>query len=157
MIKIRLAIVVSEFNYEITKVMLEEAKVHASKLNSTISHICYVPGTFDMPLIISHLLQDSSIDAIITLGAVIKGDTNHDILIAENTARLISDLSLNFKKPIAFGISGPNMTVEQAWERSKIVPIRAVNAAVNMVTRIKKLNEIQHNQDETIIIQWKFS
>ena len=133
--------------------MLEEAKVHASKLNSTISHICYVPGTFDMPLIISHLLQDSSIDAIITLGAVIKGDTNHDILIAENTARLISDLSLNFKKPIALGISGPNMTVEQAWERSKIVPIRAVNAAVNMVTRIKKLNEIQHNQDETVIIK----
>ena len=133
--------------------MLEEAKVHASKLNSTISHICYVPGTFDMPLVISHLLQDSSIDAIITLGAVIKGDTNHDILIAENTARLISDLSLNFKKPIALGISGPNMTVEQAWERSKIVPIRAVNAAINMVTRIKKLNELQHNQNETIIIK----
>ena len=153
MIKIRLAIVVSEFNYEITKVMLEEAKVHASKLNSTISHICYVPGTFDMPLAISYLLQDSSIDAIITLGAVIKGDTNHDILIAENTARLISDLSLNFKKPIALGISGPNMTVEQAWERSKTVPIRAVNAAINMVTRIKKLNEMQHNQNETIIIK----
>ncbi|HET8794558.1 MAG TPA: 6,7-dimethyl-8-ribityllumazine synthase [Nitrososphaeraceae archaeon] len=153
MIKIRLAIVVSEFNYEITKVMLEEAKVHASKLNSTISHICYVPGTFDMPLVISYLLQDSSIDAIITLGAVIKGDTNHDILIAENTARLISDLSLNFKKPIALGISGPNMTVEQAWERSKTVPIRAVNAAINMVTRIKKLNEMQHNQNETIIIK----
>jgi 6,7-dimethyl-8-ribityllumazine synthase len=133
--------------------MLEEAKVHASKLNSTISHICYVPGTFDMPLVISYLLQDSSIDAIITLGAVIKGDTNHDILIAENTARLISDLSLNFKKPIALGISGPNMTVEQAWERSKTVPIRAVNAAINMVTRIKKLNEMQHNQNETIIIK----
>ena len=133
--------------------MLEEAKVHASKLNSTISHICYVPGTFDMPLAISYLLQDSSIDAIITLGAVIKGDTNHDILIAENTARLISDLSLNFKKPIALGISGPNMTVEQAWERSKTVPIRAVNAAINMVTRIKKLNEMQHNQNETIIIK----
>ena len=106
-----------------------------------------------MPLVISYLLQDSSIDAIITLGAVIKGDTNHDILIAENTARLISDLSLNFKKPIALGISGPNMTVEQAWERSKTVPIRAVNAAINMVTRIKKLNEMQHNQNETIIIK----
>ena len=132
--------------------MLEEAKVHASKLNSTISHICYVPGTFDMPLVISYLLQDSSIDAIITLGAVIKGDTNHDILIAENTARLISDLSLNFKKPIALGISGPNMTVEQAWERSKTVPLRAVNAAINMVKRIKKLKEMQHNQNETIII-----
>jgi 6,7-dimethyl-8-ribityllumazine synthase len=153
LVKIQLAIVVSEFNYEITDVMLEEAKVHASKLNSIISYICYVPGTFDMPLLISHLLQNSAIDAVITLGAVIKGDTNHDIIIAENTARLISDLSLQYKKPIALGISGPNMTIEQAWERAKIVPIRAVNAAISMVTRIKKLNEIQRSQNETIIIK----
>ena len=153
MLKVQLAIVVSEFNYEITNAMLEEAKVHASKLNSDISHICYVPGTFDMPLIINHLIQDNTIDAIVTLGAVIKGDTNHDIIIAENTARLISDLSLQYKKPIALGISGPNMTIEQAWERAKIVPIRAINAAISMVTRIKKLNEIQRSQNETIIIK----
>jgi 6,7-dimethyl-8-ribityllumazine synthase len=153
LVKIQLAIVVSEFNYEITDVMLEEAKVHASKLNSIISYICYVPGTFDMPLLISHLLQNSAIDAVITLGAVIKGDTNHDIIIAENTARLISDLSLQYKKPIALGVSGPNMTIEQAWERAKIVPIRAVNAAVNMVNRIKKLNETQGSQNETVIIK----
>jgi 6,7-dimethyl-8-ribityllumazine synthase len=65
---------------------------------------------------------------------------------------LISDLSLQYKKPIALGISGPNMTIEQAWERAKIVPIRAVNAAVNMVTRIKKLNESQYSQNKTTII-----
>jgi hypothetical protein len=45
------------------------------------------------------------------------------------------------------------MTIEQAWERAKIVPIRAVNAAVNMVTRIKKLNETKRSQNETIIIK----
>jgi 6,7-dimethyl-8-ribityllumazine synthase len=106
-----------------------------------------------MPLVISYLLQDNAVDAVITLGAVIKGDTNHDIIIAENTARLISDLSLQYKKPIALGISGPNMTIEQAWERAKIIPIRAVNSAVNMVTRIKKLNETQRRQNETIIIK----
>ena len=101
---------------------------------------------------ISHLLQNNIIDAVITLGAVIKGDTNHDKIIAETTAKLISDLSLQYKKPIALGISGPNMTIEQAWERAKIVPIRAVNAAVNMVTRIKKLNESQYSQNKTTII-----
>jgi 6,7-dimethyl-8-ribityllumazine synthase len=153
LLKIQLAIVVSEFNSEITNVMLEEAKVHAAKMDLNISYICYVPGTFDMPLIISHLLQDKTIDAIVTLGAVIKGDTDHDMIIAENTARLISDLSLQYKKPITLGISGPNMTIEQAWERAKIVPIRAVNAAISMVTRIKKLNAIGHNQNETIIIK----
>ena len=62
MIKVHLAIVVSEFNHEITDVMLEEARVHASKLNSNVSHICYVPGTFDMPLMISHLLQNNIIE-----------------------------------------------------------------------------------------------
>jgi 6,7-dimethyl-8-ribityllumazine synthase len=153
LLKIQLAIVVSEFNSEITNVMLEEAKVHAAKMDLNISYICYVPGTFDMPLIINHLLQDKTIDAIVTLGAVIKGDTDHDIIIAENTARLISDLSLQYKKPITLGISGPNMTIEQAWERAKIIPIRAVNAAISMVTRIKKLNAIGHNQNETIIIK----
>jgi hypothetical protein len=44
------------------------------------------------------------------------------------------------------------MTIEQAWERAKIVPIRAVNAAVNMVTRIKKLNESQYSQNKTTVI-----
>jgi 6,7-dimethyl-8-ribityllumazine synthase len=87
--RIRLAIVVAEFNQEITDKMLFTAKHHAKNLNMHVKKICHVPGTFDMPLMVEQLLKTEEIDAIVTLGAVIKGETGHDIVIA-NTARLLA-------------------------------------------------------------------
>lgn len=139
--RIRLAIVVSEFNSSITFQMLDRAKNQAQKVNVDIRYVCYVPGSFDMPLIIEELLKRRDIDAAITLGAVIKGETRHDDIVAENAARLIADLSLKYGKPVSLGITGPDMSIEQARDRVEIVPIHAVNAAVNMVIRIKKLRK----------------
>src|ERR671915_1018916 len=148
-----LAIVVSEFNSEITFKMLEDALEHAANVSSKVSYIMYVPGTFDMPLAVERLLRKKNVDAVVTLGAVIKGDTRHDDIVAENAARLIADLSLKYGKPIGLGITGPDMTLEQAKDRIDIVPLRAVNAAVNMAMRIKKLKEVrsQLGRTETII------
>jgi 6,7-dimethyl-8-ribityllumazine synthase len=81
------------------------------------------------------------VDAAVTLGAVIKGETTHDEIVAENAARLIADLSVKHGKPVALGISGPNMTFKQAKNRSEIVPIRAVISAVKLVNRINKVRE----------------
>ena len=152
-----LAIVVSEFNNNITSRMLEAAKYHANKLDIYVKYICYVPGVFDMPIILDTLLQKRDIDAIVAIGAVIKGDTNHDTIIAENTARLIIDLSLKYGIPISLGITGPNMTVEQALAREKIVPIRAIDSAYNMTMRLKQLKNISNqtcdNKTSTIIIK----
>ena len=130
--RIRVAIVVSEFNSEITFQMLEIAINHAQKLNVELRFVCYVPGSFDMPLMIEELLKRKDIDAAITIGAIIKGETRHDNIVAENAARLIADLSLKYTKPVSLGISGPDMTIEQARNRIEIVPTRAVNAAVRM-------------------------
>lgn len=138
---IRLAIVVSEFNREITFRMLEKAKEQAERVGAKVACVFYVPGAFDMPIAVERLLKKSGIDAVITLGAVIKGDTRHDDIVAENAARLIADLSLKYNKPVALGITGPGMTVEQAQERQEIVPARAVNAAANMVARLRKLEK----------------
>ena len=137
----QLAIVVSEFNREITSRMLEKAKEQAAKVGAKISCVFYVPGAFDMPIAVERLLKKRNIDAVITLGAVIKGDTRHDDIVAENAARLIADLSLKYGKPVALGITGPGMTVEQAEERQEVVPVRAVNAAANMVARLRKLEK----------------
>ena len=142
--KIRVAIVVAEFNKDITDKMLFAAKHHAKILKMQIKNVCHVPGTFDMPLIVEKLLKTQDIDAIITLGAVIKGETGHDVLIANNAARLLADLSLKYQKPIALGITGPDMTVKQAKNRVNTVPKRAVEAAYRMVTR---LNELEGNGD----------
>lgn len=139
--RIRVAIVVSEFNSEITFQMLDMAINHAQKLKVELRYVCYVPGSFDMPLMIEELLKRKDIDAAITIGAIIKGETRHDNIIAENAARLIADLSLKYTKPVSLGISGPDMTIEQAKDRIEIVPTRAVNAAVSMVKRVRMLRK----------------
>ena len=152
--KIRIAIIVSEFNSDITFQMLNKAKDQAQKIKADIRYICFAPGSFDMPLLIEELLKKNDVDAAVTLGAVIKGETSHDDIVAENAARLIADLSLKYGKPIGLGITGPNMTLEQAKDRIDIVPLRAVNAAVNMAIRIKKLKEVRSQlgrRTETII------
>jgi 6,7-dimethyl-8-ribityllumazine synthase len=138
---IYLAIVVSEFNSEITFKMLQSARAHAANVSAYIRYILYVPGTFDMPLAVEQLLKKKNVDAVVTLGAVIKGDTRHDDIVAENAARLIADLSLKYGKPVTLGVAGPGMTIEQAIGRAKLVPVRAVNAAVNMVLRLRKLQK----------------
>jgi 6,7-dimethyl-8-ribityllumazine synthase len=139
--KVRIGVVVSEFNREITFPMLGNAKKQAKKMDAIITYVCYVPGSYDMPVIVQELLKKKDVDAAVTLGAVIKGETNHDEIVAENAARLIADLSVKHSKPVALGITGPNMSLEQAKDRSEIVPIRAVISAVNMATRIKKIRE----------------
>lgn len=149
--KIRLAIVVSEFNSEITFRMLDRAREHAAKVGAKISYILYVPGTFDMPLAVERLLKKKDVDAAVTLGAVIKGDTRHDDIVAENAARLIADLSLKHNKPVTLGITGPGMTIDQAKDRAQLVPARAVNAAVNMVSRLRKLQKTV-SDGETVVI-----
>jgi 6,7-dimethyl-8-ribityllumazine synthase len=139
--KVRIGVVVSEFNREITFPMLGNAKKQAKKMDAIITYVCYVPGSYDMPVIVQELLKKKDVDAAVTLGAVIKGETNHDEIVAENAARLIADLSVKHSKPVALGITGPNMSFEQAKDRSEIVPVRAVISAVSMATRIKKIRE----------------
>jgi 6,7-dimethyl-8-ribityllumazine synthase len=144
--KIRIGVVVSEFNREITFPMLDNAKKQATKMNAIISYVCYVPGSYDMPVIVQELLKKKDVDAAITLGAVIKGETTHDEIVAENAARLIADLSIKHSKPVALGITGPNMTFRQAKDRSEIVPMRAVISAVNMAIRLKKIRKEESRQ-----------
>jgi 6,7-dimethyl-8-ribityllumazine synthase len=150
--KVRIAIIVSEFNYDITFQMLNKAKDQAQKIKADVRYICFAPGSFDMPLLIEEILKKKDVDAAVTLGAVIKGETSHDDIIAENAARLIADLSLKYGKPIGLGITGPDMTLEQAKDRIDIVPLRAVNAAVNMAMRIKKLKEVGSQSERTEMI-----
>jgi 6,7-dimethyl-8-ribityllumazine synthase len=151
---IRVAIVVSEFNKDITLQMLGTAINQAQKVNVELRYVCYVPGSFDMPLMIEELLKRKDIDAAITIGAIIRGETRHDSIVAENAARLIADLSLKYGKPVSLGISGPDMTIEQARDRIETVPTRAVNAAVSMTNRIRKLRrEKVPNIKKTVTIE----
>ncbi|MFH1224968.1 MAG: 6,7-dimethyl-8-ribityllumazine synthase [Candidatus Diapherotrites archaeon] len=133
----KLGFVVSEFNYDVTSLMLQRAREHAQFLGVEAGETIHVPGTYDMPLAIKKLLQDKSIDAVVTLGAVIEGDTGHDEIVAQHAARKIMDLSLEHNKPVSLGISGPRMTRMQAMQRIDGYATRSVESAVKMAQRIK--------------------
>lgn len=134
-----IAIVVSEFNQEITSKMLEVALEKAKNLKLNIKYTCQVPGVFDMPVIIDSLLQKNDIDAVVTLGAVIKGQTKHDELIANVTAKTIAELSIKYQKPVTLGITGPGMTDKQAQARIRPVAERAVEAAEKIANQLRKI------------------
>ena len=112
--KMRIGAVVSEFNYDITMMMFERAKEHAKFLGADITETIKVPGVFDMGLAIKKLLERKDIDGVVTIGAVIEGETEHDELVIQHAARKIADLTLEYNKPVGLGISGPGMTRLQA-------------------------------------------
>lgn len=132
----KLGIVVSEFNYDITQMMLERAKQHAEFLGAEVTEVKHVPGVFDMPLAIKNLLKEQNVDGVVTLGAVIKGETNHDETVISHAARKITDLSLDFDKPVSLGITGPGMSRMQAEERIERAK-NAVESAIKMYERTK--------------------
>ncbi|AAB85867.1 MULTISPECIES: 6,7-dimethyl-8-ribityllumazine synthase [Methanothermobacter] len=135
--KVRIGAVVAEFNYDITHMMLELAKEHARFLDAEITRVIAVPGVFDMPLAVKKLLLEDEIDAVITLGAVIEGATDHDQIVVQHASRKIADLALDYDKPVALGISGPGMTRLEAHQRVDYAK-RAVEAAVKMYRRLKE-------------------
>ncbi|MEM3396172.1 MAG: 6,7-dimethyl-8-ribityllumazine synthase [Thermoplasmata archaeon] len=133
--KIRIGIVVSEFNYDITMMMLERAKAHAEFLGVEIAEVVTMPGVYDMPIAAKKLLKRKDIDGVVALGAVIKGETDHDQIIMQNAARKLADLSVEFEKPVGLGISGPGMTRLQAEDRIE----NAKNAVESVVKQIRAL------------------
>jgi len=134
-----IAIVVSEFNDEITSKMLYVAIEKAKDLKLNIKFTCKVPGVFDMPIVIDSLLKKKEIDAVVTLGAVIKGQTKHDELITNATVRVITELSIKYQKPVTLGITGPGMSDRQAQARIRPVAERAVEAAKKIAEQLRKI------------------
>jgi len=129
----RIAFVVSEFNFDVTMPMLEQAKQHAAFLGATVSKEVQVPGVFDMPLAIKKLVQRDDVDAVVALGAVIEGETEHDDIVIQHASRKIADLAVEYGKPVGLGITGPGMSRLQAEAR-----INRAKAAVEAVVKLDR-------------------
>jgi 6,7-dimethyl-8-ribityllumazine synthase len=134
-----IAIVTAEFNDEITSRMLAVAEEKAKELKITIKYSCMVPGAYDMPIIVDTLLAKDDVDGVVTLGAIIKGQTKHDEVIASSTAKSLTELSLKYKKPVSLGISGPGMQERHAYARIRPVAERAVEAVVMLAKELEKI------------------
>lgn len=136
----KIGIVASEFNYDITYAMVELAKEEASFLGAEVTHVVKVPGTFDIPLAVKRLLEKKDVGGVVTLGAVIEGETKHDEIVIQHAARKIVDLSIEYNKPVSLGIAGPGLSRLQAHERVEYAK-RAVEAVVKMVRRMEELED----------------
>ena len=131
----RLGFVVSEFNRDITYQMELLGREHAQFLGAEVATVVYVPGVYDMPIVVKKLLRREDIDAIVTIGCVIQGETAHDEIVVSQAARKLMDLSLEYDKPVTLGITGPKMSRPDAHKRVDYAK-RAVEAAVKLLQRM---------------------
>lgn len=117
---LRIAIVCARFNGGVTTRLLTGALDvlgDAGVDRSDIS-IGWVPGAFEIPLLaLAYADGDRPYDAVIALGAVIRGDTGHYEIVAGECARGVQDVQLSTRVPVVFGVLTTN-TVDQALERS---------------------------------------
>ena len=136
--KTKIALIVSDFNKEITSKMEKNAEKYATSLNVKIVKLIHVPGAFEIPFVANKLLKNKKIDAVVVLGVVIQGETYHDVVIVNAISSKLIELSLKYNKPIGFGIIGPRVTWQQAESRAIEYSKRAVKAALEMVKVNKK-------------------
>jgi 6,7-dimethyl-8-ribityllumazine synthase len=115
----RFAIVVSEWNTEITHALAEGAIKAFTGHGIPDEHVSlyHVPGSFELPAAAKMILQNTHADAVLCLGCVIQGETRHFEFICQATAKGIIDVSLEFSKPVIFGVLTTD-TMEQARERA---------------------------------------
>ncbi len=137
------AIVVSRFNSFITERLLEGAmdalKRHGAEEKQI--NIYKVPGAFEVPLVAKLLAKKSGNDAIICLGAVIRGATPHFDYVASEVAKGIAQASLEIEKPISFGIitsDNIEQAIERAGTKSGNKGYDAAMSAIEMVNLIKE-------------------
>lgn len=117
----KFGIVVSRFNGAVTERLLEGAleaiKSHGGEEKNI--DVARVPGAFEIPLITQKLAASGKYDALICLGAVIRGDTPHFEYIAEAVTHGIGAVVLEHRLPISFGVLTTN-NIEQAMERTGV-------------------------------------
>jgi len=134
-----IALVVSEFNKEVTSRMLAVAQEKADSMKLKTVYTCTVLGSYDMPVIVDALLKKKDVDGIVTLGAIITGQTKHDEVISHATAKSLTELSVKYQKPVSLGIIGPAMQEKHAHARIRPVAERAVEAAQKIFDELKRI------------------
>jgi 6,7-dimethyl-8-ribityllumazine synthase len=142
---LKFGIVVSRFNEALTRELLDNA-LKALKARGAILkniYVVHVPGAFELPLAAKKLIQKVRLDAVITLGVVIRGRTRHFEQVAQEAARGVRELSEKSQVPVILGII-PAENVSQAVERVKAGGLNKGRewalAAIEMATLVRKLS-----------------
>lgn len=117
--EIKIGIVAARFNEFITSKLLEGAKdgLLRHDVSEENIHVAWVPGAFEIPLIASKMAKSGKYDAVICLGAVIRGATSHYDYVCNEVSKGIASVSLESGVPVMFGVITTE-NIEQAIERA---------------------------------------
>jgi len=140
----RFGIIVSRFNSFISDRLLEGALDTLTRHGATNEQITVVkaPGAFELPLVASKMANSDKYDALICLGAVIRGGTPHFEYVSSEMTKGIASVSLQSGLPIAFGVLTTD-SVEQAIERAGTkAGNKGVEAAMSAIEMVNLLGDI---------------
>lgn len=141
---LKFAIVSTRWNHLIVDRLVEGAELAFVQHGGKTEHLDHylAPGSYEVPLITRKLAESGKYDAVVCLGAVIKGDTDHYDFVAGGAANGILNTSLHTGVPIAFGVLTTD-TVEQALNRAGIkAGNKGVEAIMAMVETVNLMKQI---------------
>ncbi len=135
-----IGIVMSEFNSHVGEALLKACHHELLKLGVQDDRIVLakVPGALESPLALKKMAQSKKFDALIALGAVIRGETFHFEVVANHSAKSIMDVQLEFSIPIVNAILTTEND-EQAMERTSVKGAEAAQVAIQMIHLLKSV------------------
>ena len=141
---VRIAIVAGRFNEFITSKLVGGALdvLKRNDVSEESIDIAWVPGAFEIPLITKKLANTGKYDAIITLGAVIKGSTPHFDYVCAEVSKGVAQISLQSELPVIFGVLTTNNieeTIERAGTKAGNKGADAAFSAIEMINLIKEI------------------
>ena len=140
----RFGLIVSRFNDFISSKLVEGAVDALKRHGATEEHLLLVkvPGAFEIPLAAKKLAESGKVDAVICLGAVIRGSTPHFDYVAAEVSKGIAMVALDTKVPVAFGVlttDNLEQAIERAGTKSGNKGWDAAVAAMEMVNLLRQL------------------
>lgn len=138
------AIVAGRFNHFVVDALVAGARDAIVRMGGTEDRISvyWAPGAFEIPQVVGRILERGGVDAVIALGAVIRGSTPHFDHVAGNVSRGLGSLALTSAIPVSFGVLTCD-TIEQAIERSGTKAgnkgFEAATAALEMISLLRQI------------------
>ena len=142
--KIKVGIVVARFNEFITSKLLGGAvdALKRENVNDDDIEVAWVPGAFEIPLIADKMAKSGKYDAVICLGAVIRGSTSHYDYVCAEVSKGVAQVSLNSGIPVMFGVlttDNIEQTIERAGTKAGNKGFECAQGAIEMVNLIRNL------------------
>lgn len=141
--RLKVAIVRSNYHARLTKSLETACREYLTSCGVKEDRIAIyeVPGSWEIPLVAKNIARSKKFDAMIALGVIVKGDTYHFELIANECARALMNISLEFNIPVTFEVLA-TYSLKQAEKRSMGKYNKGIEAAKTLLDTIKILNKV---------------